>query len=161
MYQSLWFGTAKRFRDNILLIVFRDVSVHEILLLFKQMMKLEFTKEQASWNIESLECRMAFKYHHTDSFFDYMELQWKNASAPQVKYEFQKIKKLVDKQSLNAKSVLQSYIPSALLKCHYYSLNEKSTNRNLIKFLMYMKSLNYPNSWLKPLLREVWKRGIG
>ena len=161
VYQSAWFGSATRFRDNILLIILQDISVTEILLLFKLNYKLEFTKEQASHTIESLESILILNTHHTDNFFDRITIQWKNCKLPTTKFPFQKLHKLVDKSSLNAKSVLKSYLPSAIQKCYYYSINNDQIDNNLKHRSQYLQSFQFPRHWLKPILREVWKRGIG
>ena len=133
----------------------------EILLLFKLNYKLEFTKEQASHTIESLESILVLNTHHTDNFFDWITIQWKNCKLPTTKFPFQKLHKLVDKSSSNAKSVLKSYLPSAIQKCYYYSINNYQIDDNIKHFLQYLQSFQFPRHWLKPILREVWKRGIG
>ena len=86
VYQSAWFGSATRFRDNILLIILQDISVTEILLLFKLNYKLEFTKEQASHTIESLESILILNTHHTDNFFDWITIQWKSVNYLQQNF---------------------------------------------------------------------------
>ena len=49
--QSNIFGDPVRFRDNIIMVILNDISIREVLYLFKSIYLLEFTKEQLTADV--------------------------------------------------------------------------------------------------------------
>ena len=155
---SVYFGNYTRFRDNVLLIVLHDMSSDELLLFFKQKYCLLFTKEQVGQDLLSLELSLRSKpLLGTVKFF----YSWKNATLPELLGRLTPYR-WVNPQAYNARSALQSYIPSSILKCRYYATSTAEILFNLEAFLNQLLHMGFPKPWMKLLYREInFQKGIG
>jgi hypothetical protein len=146
----LWFGEPIRFRDNIIMLLPRDVSASEIRALLQKIYSLDLTIEQWGGVLCSLEavCSMSRAAGMTTTT---VGLTWKGAGHAK---EDGSVKGWVQYQSLNARKVLRSMVPGALRKCVLYATSKVGFAHNLAGLCR--KLTEYPRSWWLPKVKSAW-----
>ena len=119
IYSACLFGSPLRFKDNILMLILPDISVVEVLLLFKLIYDLEFTKEQITNDtMDFLEMRIKMVRSH-DNFFQFFQINWKLVLTSEGTNEQRRKYMLVQGHSSNAREVFKCYLPNVFIKCKF------------------------------------------
>ena len=150
------FGAVLRFRDNILLIALMDWSCSEILLWLHSLYDLDFSKEQAGHHLKVLECDIHWHCANSHKFFDRFSVGWGPLfELPPARVTMGK-KSWVHPLSCNAKHLMASYVPSAMLKCGFYACSLEEAESNRSKFVELLHKNGYPCNWWRGIVSQTW-----
>ena len=158
------FGTPLRFRYNFLCLKLFDISSMEILQWLRRLFNLEFTLEQSGFNLRVLEAKVSWETRKYINFFSNFKLAWGPLHDKTPPREEMVKKSWVHPLSCNARHMLKSYVPSAVIKCALYSLSLEQATLNVEKLKIMLNEKGYPGNWWRAIVARTWckvKKGIG
>ena len=172
---KIFFAPPIRYRDNLFLMMTKDFSSAQLLLFLKKMYLLDFSVESRGYILQSLEFYFSWTWELKDmvepnSLLDSVKhkpikniftLQWKHFTEPEPARPEMTIKRWVNPQSINAKTILKSYVPSAKLKCDWYALDASHRMANMRGLQAQLIKNHFPKSWYMFLMKVNGRKRSG